>query len=96
MEKIAVFLKTTVMVRNRKRNNYEEKSYVIRTNKKESKEELFKYLNNFSLFGYKYFSQLNLGKIHSLIHNPEFRTITGINKFKEYSFKIKLGSSSQK
>jgi len=46
---------------------------------------LFDYLSKYPLFGYKYFSQINLEKIHKLNKNKEYKTIEGAKKLKEYS-----------
>src|SRR5579871_1941445 len=39
------------------------------------KVKLFNYLNKFPLFGYKYYAQLNLGKIHLVVVNKDHLTI---------------------
>jgi len=58
-----------------------ERTYKIRTYKLESKLLLFDYLSKFTLFGYKYFDQYYLNKIHNLFL---------INKYKTLKDKIKL------
>jgi hypothetical protein len=53
--------------------------------KLESKIILFDYLTKYPLFGYKYFSQINLEKIHYLNLSKEYKTIEGIIKLNEHS-----------
>ena len=62
MEKIAEYLKTKVTNIERNKGSYVEKAFQVRTDKIESKIQLFDYLIKYPLFGYKYFSQLNLEK----------------------------------
>lgn len=49
MSKIAKLLKMSVINIKRKKEKYEESSYLIRTNKIESKNQLFTYLDKFWL-----------------------------------------------
>ena len=46
---------------------------------------MFDYLNKHPLFGYKYFTQINIEKIHNLTINNEHKTIEGRNKIIEYA-----------
>jgi hypothetical protein len=85
MEKIAEFLKTKVTIIERDKGSYIEKAYGVRTDKLESKIKLFDYLSRYPLFGYKYFSQVNLEKIHNLTINKEHKTIEGKSRHVEYS-----------
>jgi hypothetical protein len=85
MFKISELLKTCVISINRKKINYEENAYLIRTDKIESKVAIFTYLNKYPLFGYKYFSHVNLSMIHNLIIKSEHKTIMGKLKFLEYA-----------
>jgi hypothetical protein len=50
---------------------------------------LFNYLNKYPLFGYKYFYQVNLEKIHKLAISKEYKTIEGRDKVIEYSNLLK-------
>lgn len=92
MFKINEFLKTSVISLNRKRINYEENAYLIKTDKIESKNVIFAYLNKYPLFGYKYFAHLNLGMIHNLIIKSEHKTKIGKLKFLEYANLMKYKS----
>jgi hypothetical protein len=92
MFKISEFLKTSVISLNRKRINYEENAYLIKTDKIESKNVIFAYLNKYPLFGYKYFAHLNLGMIHNLIIKSEHKTKIGKLKFLEYANLMKYKS----
>lgn len=65
-----------------KKDTYIEKAYVVKTDKIESKILMFEYLNKFPLFGYKYFAQINLFKIHELVRRKEHRTEAGIKKIR--------------
>jgi hypothetical protein len=85
MTRIAEYLKTSVIYINRKRMNFEENSYLVRTDKLESKEQMFFYFNKYPLFGYKYFAESNLEKIHFLIRNSEHKTEKGKLKLIEYT-----------
>jgi len=85
MFKISELLKTSVISINRKKVNYEENAYLIRTDKIESKVAIFTYLNKYPLFGYKYFAHVNLSMIHNLIIKSEHKTIMGKLKFLEYA-----------
>jgi hypothetical protein len=85
MEGIAKLLKTKVTEINRDKGNYEEKAFQVRTDTIESKIQIFDYLGKYPLFGYKYYSQINLDKIHKLILNKEHKTVEGRNKLIEYS-----------
>jgi NADH:ubiquinone oxidoreductase subunit 2 (subunit N) len=89
MNKIAKSLNTSVITITRKRINYEEHGYLIRTDKIISKNIIFSYLDKFPLFGYKYFSHKNIGYIHLLVKNNEYKTEKGKLKFIEYYEKIK-------
>jgi len=71
MEEIAKLLNSKVVEIERKKATYLEKAYVVRSDKIESKILLFYYLNKYPLFGYKYFAQINLYKIHDLKLNSE-------------------------
>jgi len=57
------------------RNYIVEKTYKIKTYKLESKLLLFDYLFKFPLFGYKYFDQCYLNKIHNLFLINEYKTL---------------------
>ena len=50
---------------------------MLRTKKIESNIQLFNYLKNYPLFGYKYFTLINLDKIHNLVLNKNYKTIKG-------------------
>lgn len=69
MQEIAQLLKSSVSSKERNRDGWTERTYEIRTHKLESKLLLFDYLSNFPLFGYKYFDQIYLHKIHILFIN---------------------------
>jgi LAGLIDADG endonuclease len=85
MSRISEFLKTLVISLNRKRRNYEENAFLIKTDKIESKKIIFSYLKKYPLFGYKYFAHVNLDMIHNLIIKSEHKTKTGKLKFIEYA-----------
>ena len=85
MSKISEFLKTPVIYLNRKRINYEENAFLVKTDKIESKKIIFSYLKKYPLFGYKYFAHSNLGMIHNLIIKSEHKTKTGKLKFIEHA-----------
>ena len=92
MFKISEFLKTSVISLNRKRINYEENAYLIKTDKIESKNAIFAYLNKYPLYGYKYFAHLNLDMIHNLIIKSEHKRKRGKLKFLEYANLMKYNS----
>ena len=92
MSKISIFLKTSVVSLNRKRINYEENAFLIKTDKIISKNILFSYLNKYPLFGYKYFAHVNLGLIHNIITKSEHKTKTGKLKFLAYANIMKYNS----
>jgi hypothetical protein len=69
----------------RDRGYFIEKSYGIRTHKLDSKLQLFDYLSKYPLFGYKYFDQVYLEKVHNLFLNNEHKTLEGKNKLIEYA-----------
>ena len=89
MNEIAKSLGSLVITINRKRINYEEHGYLIRTDKIISKNRIFSYLDKFPLFGYKYFTHKNMGYIHLLVRNKEHKTYKGKLKFIEYNEMIK-------
>ena len=89
MEKIAEFLKTKIKIIERDKGFYVEKAFEIRTEKLESKIQLFNYLSKYPLFSYKYLAQINLAKIHNLNLNKEHKTTEGRKKLEEYSSLIK-------
>ena len=95
MQLIAEFFKTKVTIINRDKVNYVEKAYGVRTDKTESKIALFDYLNKYPLYGYKYYSQSNLGILHKLILNKEHKTIEGNKKLLEYLYLIKNQTNVQ-
>nr|QCW06915.1 hypothetical protein [Drechslerella brochopaga] len=93
MQLIAEYLKRKVLIIEREKTSYVEKAYEIRTDNFESKVKLFEYLNKFPLFGYKYYAQLNIEKIHLVVANKEHLTIEGKNKIKEYNNFVKYDST---
>jgi hypothetical protein len=92
MSKISEFLKTSVISINRKRINYEENAFLIKTDKIESKNIIFTYLNKYPLFGYKYFAHVNLNLIHNLIIKSEHKTNKGKLRFLGYANSMKYNS----
>jgi len=60
MEEIAKFLKTKVIIISRDKGTYIENAFRVKTDKLESKIQLFKYLSEYPLFGYKYYYHINL------------------------------------
>jgi len=92
MSKISEFLKTSVISINRKRINYEENAFLIKTDKIESKNIIFAYLNKYPLFGYKYFAHVNLNLIHNLIIKSEHKTNIGKLRFLGYANSMKYNS----
>jgi hypothetical protein len=89
MNEIVKSLDSSVISFARKRVNYEEHGYLIRTDKIISKYIIFRYLNRFPLFGYKYFKHKYMGYIHILVRNKEYKMDKGKLKFIEYKEKIK-------
>jgi hypothetical protein len=89
MEEIADLFKTKVTDIVRDKSYYVEKAFGIRTDTMESRVELFNYLNKYPLFGYKYFYQVNLEKIHKLAISKEYKTIEGRDKVIEYGNLLK-------
>lgn len=95
MKEIANFLKTEVTSSERDRGYFLEKSYLIRTHKLESKLQLFNYLSKYPLFGYKYFDQMYLEKVHDLFLKNEHKTLDGKNKLIEYTNSMKKDENKQ-
>lgn len=95
MQEIAQLFKTLVSSRERKRDGWTERNYEIRTHKLESKLQLFDYLSNFPLFGYKYFDQIFLHKIHTLFINKEYQTQEGKAKLIQYTKLMKVEENNQ-
>ena len=95
MKDIASFLKTEVAIKERDRKDTVEKIYEIRTHKLESKLQLFDYLSNYPMFGYKYFGQIYLNKIHDLFLNNEHKTSNGKNKLIQYTALMKVEDSKK-
>jgi len=96
MARIGYMLNTKVIEIERNRNEYLEKAYLIRTDKIESKDLMFAYLNKYPLFGYKRFALLNLEKIHELVRSKEHKTMKGKLKLIEYTSYMKYNSSIHK
>ena len=96
MNEIAKSLGSSGITISRKRINYAEHGYLIRTDKILSKNRIFSYLNKFPLFGYKYFTYKNMGYIHLLVRNNEYKMDKGKLKFIEYNEMIKydLGTAN--
>jgi hypothetical protein len=92
MSKISEYLKTSVIYLTRKRINYEENTFLVKTDKIESKNVIFTYLNKYPLFGYKYFAHYNLGRIHNLTIKSEHKTTIGKLKFLEYANLMKYNT----
>jgi len=100
---IAEFFKTSPLTKDsrgvisneRNKGYYIEKTYGIRTHKLESKLQLFDYLSKYPLFGYKYFDQMYLEKVHNLFLNNEHKTLDGKNKLIEYTNFIKKDKIKQ-
>jgi hypothetical protein len=95
MEEIAKVFNSRVINIERKKDTYIEKAYVVKTDKIESKILMFEYLNKFPLFGYKYFAQINLFKIHGLVRRKEHRTEAGFKKLEEYKESMKIDVDSE-
>lgn len=93
MDKIAKSLNTNVTSIVRDKSNYTEKAYEVRTDTIDSRLQLFNYLNNYPLFGYKYYSQIYLYKIHNLVIEKEYKTFDGKNKLLEYSNLMKYDTT---
>ena len=89
MINIGQALNTPVLIIHRKRNSYEENAYLIRSDTLESKEKVFNYLNNYPLFGYKYFAFFYLNNIHNLIRNSKHKNLEGRIEFIRYSNLVK-------
>jgi len=95
MQVIAAFLNTKVASRERNREYMVERIYEIRTHKLESKLLLFDYLSKFPLFGYKYFDQYYLNKIHNLFLSNEHKTLEGKAKLIQYTNLMKVEENNQ-
>jgi len=95
MKEIAEFLKTEVISKERNRDYRVENFYEIWTHKLESKLQLFDYLSKYSLFGYKYFGQINLNNVHNLFLNNEHKTLEGKNKLIQYTNQMKIKVNNQ-
>lgn len=89
MEDIAKLVNSRVISIERKRTTGIEKIYVVRTDKKYSKVLLFQYLNKFPLFGYKYFANKNMQKIHDLILSREHKELDGKMKLDKFTEDMK-------
>lgn len=89
MDEIAKYLNSIVISIFRKRNKYEERGYLIRTDILESKEKMFTYFKKYPLFGYKHFALINLANIHKLIKNFQYKTEEGKLKFIKYTSLMK-------
>jgi LAGLIDADG endonuclease len=93
MKKIAMSLNTSLINIHRKKINYNENAYLIRTDKIVSKNILFSYLDKYSLFGYKYFAQKNIKEIHDIVRSSKYKTEEGKLKFLELSRLIKYNEN---
>jgi len=69
MSKIAENVKSSVKFIKRNRLKYIKKGYLVRTDKRISKDILFSYLYKNPLFGYKCYLWLILEEIHLLLRN---------------------------
>ena len=96
MLKIASFLKTSVIFVKRKRTIFKENFYLVRTDKIESKNMIFIYLNKYPLFGYKYFAHANLYMIHNLVIKSDHKTKIGKLQFLKYTNSMKYNSEIHK
>jgi hypothetical protein len=81
MDKIRVFLSVNnLRIINRKRkNNFIELGYEIRTSKKESNKILINYLDNYPLYSSKFLDFINWKKIYEMKINKEYKLIKGTN-----------------
>lgn len=66
-------------------------AYEVRTDKMVSKNLMFEYLNKYPLFGYKFFNQMYLEKIHQLKLNKNYNTQLGKEKLIEYKKLMNFG-----
>lgn len=75
MEEIKNFLKVSRLKEiNRTRDNFNEKGYRIRTDKKESRTILIDYLSKYPLFSSKYLDYLDWVKIHKISTEKKYKT----------------------
>ena len=95
MEQIAELLETKVVNIVREKENYIEKAFEVRTDTIRSKILLFEYLNKFPLYGYKYYSHINLELAHNLVLSKEHKTIKGKEKLLNYKDLMKYDENRQ-
>lgn len=95
INEISNFLNTKIKLINRNKSTYVEKAFELRTDTLQSKIILFNYLEKYPLFGYKYFSQINLLKIHNLKLKKEYKTKEGFNKLKLYFNLMKYDNNNK-
>jgi hypothetical protein len=86
MNEIKIFLLiSNVTEIERKKINYIESAYEIRTVRRESCSILINYLNNFPLFSSKYLDFLNWCKIHEINTKKQYKEL----KYSELLFSLK-------
>jgi hypothetical protein len=76
---------------NRKKSNYTEEAYEVRTVKRESCEKLINYLSKYPLFSSKYLDFLCWSEIHEINKSKLYKTLEGTNKL--ISLKSKMNTS---
>lgn len=89
MQLIADFLSAELITIEKDRKYYIEKAYEVRTHRLAYNTKLLNYFNDFPLFGYKYFTLINIAKIHNLIINKKHKLEEGKKEFIEYTKYLK-------
>ena len=82
MTAIATLFNRKVKLIDRKRENYIELGYEIRTNKNNSNKVVIAYFSKYQLFSSKYLNYKNWVQVHNLIMSKEYKTISGSEKIK--------------
>lgn len=82
MTEIGALFDRSVKLIERKRKDYTELGYEIRTNKKASNAAVVAYFTNYPLFSSKYLNCQNWAKVHFLIMTKEYKTILGSEEIK--------------
>lgn len=91
MLEIAKLFNTRIIEITRHKKTYIEMAYEVRTDKIISKNLMFEYLNKYPLFGYKFFNQMYLEKIHQLKLSKDYGRLSGKEKLIEYKKLMSLG-----
>lgn len=82
MTEIGGLFDRTVKLIDRKRKDYSELGYEIRTNKNDSNVAVVAYLEEYPLFSSKFLNYKNWAKVHSLVISKEYKTVLGSQNIK--------------